>query len=151
RGWNTTRASQSVNVRLHASSVPSGVISTTVHPPGLAHGKGYQRAHLEPHWGAYCGQNTPPDQTGTSEACERASADKMGTTRDFSSVQEGSLHGLKNGKLSYSHAGLHACTDRKGGNGGEGHPDQEVAPPDVPASPKSDAPATVSTVPATER
>jgi putative DNA primase/helicase len=39
-----------------------GVISESVHPPGVVHGKGYKREHLEPQWEAYCpaepGQNT---------------------------------------------------------------------------------------------
>jgi putative DNA primase/helicase len=107
-----------------------GVISETVHPPGLAHGKGYKRAHLEPHWDAYCGQNTPPDQTGPFQACKRASADETDTTRENPSVQEGLPHGSKNGNLAYSHAGLHACTDKKGGNGGEGPSDQGPDPRD---------------------
>jgi putative DNA primase/helicase len=111
---------------------PFCIISTTVHPVGLAHGKGYRRVDFEEAWTAYCpGQDTPSAQSGTSEACKRASAEDMGTTRDFRSVQEEVLHGSKNGRLSHSHAGLHACTDRKAGNGGEGHSDQEIAPPDA--------------------
>jgi putative DNA primase/helicase len=107
-----------------------GIISTTVHPPGVAHGKGYRRVDLEEAWAAYCGQNTPSDQNGASQACERASADEMGTSCDFRSVREDIPHGSKNGNLSYSHAGLHACTDKNGGNGGEGHSDQGVDPLD---------------------
>ena len=36
---------------------------------------------------------------------------------DFRSVQSPPPDGSKNGKLSYSHAGLGAWTDRKAGNG----------------------------------
>jgi len=107
---------------------PFFIVSTTVHPPALAHGKGYRRSDFGEAWAAYCpGQNTLPTQSGTSEACKRASANEMGTTRDFRSVRADILHGSKNGKLSYSHAGLHACTDRKAQNGGQDHSDQEIA------------------------
>jgi putative DNA primase/helicase len=105
---------------------PFCIISATVHPAGLAHGKGYRRSDFKEAWNVYCpGQNTPLPQSGTSEACKRASADEMGTTNDFRSVQKDTPHGSKNGNLSYSHAGLHACTDRNGGNGGEGCSDQD--------------------------
>jgi len=112
---------------------PFCIISTTVHPPGLAHGKGYRRGDFKGAWDAYCpGQNTPLPQPGTSEACKRASADEMGITHDFRSVQKDIPHGSKNGNLSYSHAGLHACTDRNGENGADHGSDQEIAPADVP-------------------
>jgi putative DNA primase/helicase len=104
------------------------IISTTVHPPGAAHGKGYRRADFEAAWDSYCpGQNTLPAQSGASEACKRASSDEMGTTRDFRSVREDTSHASKNGKLFRRHAGLHGCADREAGNGGEGHIEQEVA------------------------
>src|SRR5262245_4724999 len=62
---------------------PFCIISTTVHRPGLAHGKGYRRADFTEAWDAYCpDQNTPLPQSGTSEACKRASADEMGITHD---------------------------------------------------------------------
>jgi putative DNA primase/helicase len=106
---------------------PFFIVSTTVHPPGLAHGKGYRRSDFGETWAAYCpGQNTLPAQSGTPEACKRASDDEMGTTRDFRSVREDIPHGSKNGKLSNSHTGLHACTDRKAQNSGQGHSDQQI-------------------------
>jgi hypothetical protein len=112
---------------------PFCIISTTVHPPGLAHGKGYRRGDFKEAWDAYCpGQNTPLPQPGASEACRRASADEMGITHDFRSVQKDIPHGSKNGNLSYSHAGLHACTDRNAENGADHGSDQEIAPADVP-------------------
>jgi putative DNA primase/helicase len=105
---------------------PFCIISATVHPPGLAHGKGYRRGDFKEAWNVYCPrQNTPFPQ---SEACKRASADEMGTTNDFRSVQKDISHGSKNGNLSYSHTGLHACTDRNGGNGGGGCSDQGQGP-----------------------
>jgi putative DNA primase/helicase len=50
---------------------PFRIISTTVHPPGRAHGKGYRKADFEEAWAAYCpGQNELAEQFGTSEACK---------------------------------------------------------------------------------
>jgi hypothetical protein len=99
---------------------PFGIISETVHPVGRPHAKGYQRAWLEDAWAAYLpGQNASPQPNPDFKACKRASADGMGTTRDFQSVQEASPHGLKNVNLSFSHAGLHACTVGKAKNGRE--------------------------------
>ena len=90
------------------------------------HGKGYKRARFEEAWAAYCsGQNASLGPKPSSEACKRASADGMGTSRDFRSVQNGSPHGSKNANLSYSHAGLHACTDRNPESGPEGQFDQK--------------------------
>src|SRR5262249_4640382 len=89
---------------------PFGITSETVHPAGGPHGKGYKRAGFEEAWAAYCsGQSASRGPKPASEACKGASADEMGTSRDFRSVQKGSPHGSKNGNLSYSHAGLHAC------------------------------------------
>lgn len=105
---------------------PFHVISTTVHPPGLPHGKGYRRTDFEGAWKAYCpGQNHPSPPFGASEAGKRATADEMGTTHDFRGVREDIPHGSKNGNLSYCHAGLHACTDPKPENGAKGQIDQE--------------------------
>jgi hypothetical protein len=42
---------------------------------------------------------------------------------DFRSVAEASAYGSKNDKLSHSHAGFDASTDRNGGNGTKGHID----------------------------
>ena len=112
---------------------PFHVISTTVHPPGVAHGKGYRRADFEGAWAAYCpGQNTLPAQPGAFEACKRASADEMGTTSDFRSVRETIPHGSKNGKLSYSHGALHACTDKTAPDNSQDHSDQGIVPADDP-------------------
>jgi putative DNA primase/helicase len=92
---------------------PFGITSETVHTPGQDHGKGYKRVRFEEAWAAYCaGQNPLASPIGTSEACKRASADEMGTSSVFRSVQEERPHGSKNANLAYSHAGLHACTDR---------------------------------------
>jgi hypothetical protein len=110
----------------------------TVHPPGLPQGKGYQKVHFEDAWAAYCpGQNMPPAQSSTSEAYIRTNADEMGATGDFRSVQKDLPYGSKNGKLSYGHAGLYGCTDRKPQNGGEGCSDREKAHDDYPDFPAS--------------
>jgi putative DNA primase/helicase len=105
---------------------PFRIISATVHPPGLPHGKGYRRADFEEPWRAYCpGQNPLSPSTDTSEACKRANADEMGASRDFRSVREIIPHGSKNDELSHSHAGLHACTDRKPENGAKDQIDHD--------------------------
>ena len=109
---------------------PFHIVSATVHPPGLPDGKGYRRADFEAAWDAYCaGQNTVAQQVGASEASKRPSADEMGTSRDFRSVRGSIPDGSKNGNLSYSHGCLDVWTDRKAQNGGQGHFDQEIAPP----------------------
>jgi Protein of unknown function (DUF3631) len=108
-----------------------GIISVNVRPEVGPQGKGYRRVGFEEAWAAYCGQITPSDQNGASEASQRTSADEMGTTRVFASVPDTPRDGSKNGKLAYSHAGWDAGTDKKGGNGGEGHSDQETAPSDA--------------------
>ena len=106
---------------------PFGIISETVHPIGQSHAKGYKRVKFEEVWEAYLpGQNAVPGQFQASEACKRASADEMGTSRDFRSVRETIPHGSKNANLSHSHAGLHACTDRKSENGDASDCDQRI-------------------------
>jgi hypothetical protein len=127
RPWADWKHGRSLTQRQLASLLaPFHVISTTVHPPSLPHGKGYRRADFEEAWKAYCpGQNHASPPSGTSETCKRASADEMGATHDFRSVREDIPHGSKNGNLSYGHAGLHACTDPKPENGAKGQIDQE--------------------------
>jgi hypothetical protein len=116
-----------------------GLISVSVHPPGVVHGKGYRRVDLEPQWDAYCpsmaGQAPASELPLSVQAGERASADGTGTTGDFSSGRDGLPPGSKNGNLAYSHAGLPARPDenapeegegqadhQNGGNGGVAHP-----------------------------
>jgi putative DNA primase/helicase len=106
-----------------------GILSESVHQPGVVHGKGYKRAHLEPQWEAYCpaelGQNGLSQLPSTFQAGERANVDGMGTTSAFSSGRKEVSPGSKNANLAHSHAGLPACPDENGGNGGKGHSDQE--------------------------
>jgi putative DNA primase/helicase len=107
---------------------PFGIISETVHPIGQSHAKGYKRVKFEEVWEAYLpGQNAVRRQFQPSEACKRASADEMGTSRDFRSVRETIPHGSKNANLSHSHAGLYACTDRKSENGDASDCDQRIS------------------------
>jgi Protein of unknown function (DUF3631) len=95
-----------------------GIISETVHPSGLKHAKGYQRVRFEEALAIYCPvktlARTDPD---ISKRANVQTPTASAQVDDFRSVQNPSPHGSKNGKLSYSHAGLHACTDRNGGNG----------------------------------
>jgi putative DNA primase/helicase len=106
-----------------------GIISTTVHPSGLSHGRGYRRVDLEPQWAAYCppapGQNDLSELPPDFQACERATNDESGTTRDFSSVRKRSPHGSKTAELPYSHADLHACTDENGVEADKGQSDHK--------------------------
>jgi len=112
---------------------PFFIFPDTVHPPGLAQGKGYKQAHFEGAWAAYCsGQNTPPAQPGAFYPYIRTSADEMGTSHDFRSVRGGIPYGSKNGKLSHSHAGLYAGTDRKPENGARSNSATTEAPSNDP-------------------
>jgi putative DNA primase/helicase len=109
---------------------PFQVVSVTVHPPGLSDGKGYRRADFDPIWAAYCpGRNQPSRPFGTSEASKRPSADEMGISPDFRSVQEQRPDGSKNANLSHSHAGLDGWTDREAERAVKGQFDQQIAPP----------------------
>jgi len=121
RPWTEWRGGKPMTQKQLAGLLkPFGIASETVHPVGEPHGKGYKRVRFEEAWAAYCsGQNASLGPKPPSEACKRASADAMGTSRDFRSVQKGSPHGSKNANLSYSHAGLHACTFRNQESGGE--------------------------------
>jgi hypothetical protein len=118
---------------------PFGIISEEVHPPGQTHGKGYKRVRFEEAWEAYLpgqnlGQNACAHQIPTSEARNRASPDGMGISSDFRSARETIPRGSKNANLSYSHAGLRACADRKPGNGARVHSDHENGAGDFPDS-----------------
>jgi hypothetical protein len=79
------------------------------------------------------GQNPARAQPPLSEACNRASDDGTGVTRDFRSVQETNSHASKNANLTNGDADLHACTDQKHPDGSEGGSDHEGDPSSVPA------------------
>jgi putative DNA primase/helicase len=97
-----------------------GIISNTVHPPGLPQGKGYRRADFEETWEAYCpGQIASHTDFDVSIRTNVQVPVESAQVSDFASVREGSACGLKNGKLSYRHADLYGCTDRKLKSGGE--------------------------------
>jgi len=99
---------------------PFGIISETVHIPGLAHAKGYKRVRFEDAWQRYLpGQNTSSDDFVPFETCTRASSDEMGTSAHFSIRAESNPHGSKNDHLFHSDAGLHACTDQNSQNAEE--------------------------------
>jgi hypothetical protein len=112
------------------------ITSTTVHPPGEAHGKGYRRSDFEESWARYLPPETHTHAASPlSEACKRASADGMGITSTFQSVQETKSARFENANLSYSHAGLHACTLQNGGNGNVCASDDVIAPSSAPETP----------------
>jgi Protein of unknown function (DUF3631) len=116
---------------------PFEIASETVHIEGLPHAKGYKRARFEEAWAAYppgkvAGENDAASPIPPSEACKRANADEIRTSSDFSKRANYFPHGSKNSELSYSHAGLHACTDRKPETGSEtdlAKPERHVATP----------------------
>src|SRR5262249_21627312 len=107
-----------------------GIISVSVHPPELVHGKGYRRVDpqppLEGDFPQESGQDTPSDQVGAFQAGERASAGEMVITSDFSSGRKDPPPGSKNGKLARSHAGLPACPDEIGVQEMEGQTDPDL-------------------------
>jgi hypothetical protein len=110
---------------------PFCITSETINLGGGHYAKGYKRAHFEEAWDAYCpGQNTLADQKGDVEASFRHNADDSSTSGDFRSVTDTNGDASKNGKLSHSHAGYDASTDRKGGNGAKGHSDHGIDPLD---------------------
>ena len=52
---------------------PFGICSETVHPPGLPHGRGYQRVRFEEAWEAYCPLvNTPLNPNPPFSKCASA-------------------------------------------------------------------------------
>jgi putative DNA primase/helicase len=91
-----------------------GIISVTVHPDGLSHGRGYRRVDFEEAWTVYCpGQNLARTDSDVSKCASVQRPVESTQVRDFASVQDARAHGSKNANLSHSHAGLHACTDKK--------------------------------------
>jgi hypothetical protein len=122
---------------------PFSIISETVSIPGLADAKGYKRARFEEAWAAYLpGQNASPRQFQHSETSKRRNAHETRTSRIFRNVAESIGDGSKNSKLSDSHAGFDASTDRKSQSGGASAIDQEITPPasvpsSAPVAPKS--------------
>jgi hypothetical protein len=94
------------------------IISTTVHPDGQAHGRGYRRTDFLEAWARYLPPETPTlASTPPFEVCKCASADETGITSTFQSVRETNSAHFENADLSNNHAGLHTCTLRKGGDG----------------------------------
>ena len=87
-----------------------GIISGTVHPPGLAHGRGYQRQQFDEVFDRYL---TPLDQSGCLDVCKCANPTAATKSNDNRSVQETIPHTSENDDLSHRDAGLHACTDGK--------------------------------------
>jgi putative DNA primase/helicase len=110
---------------------PFGIVSETVSIPGFNDAKGYRRTHFEEVWAVYCpGQNAVQADFPLSKRRSVGMPMKSAQVRDFRSVAEPPGDGSKNGKLSYSHAGFDASTDRKAQNSGQAHSDHEIASPD---------------------
>ncbi len=97
---------------------PFGIISETVDIRGLKSAKGYRRVHFEEAWAVYCPVKTPSHPK--SDFSKRRSVEvpvESAQVGDFQSVGKAHSDASKNGKLSHSHAGFDASTDRKAGNG----------------------------------
>jgi putative DNA primase/helicase len=110
---------------------PFGIVSETVSIPGFNDAKGYRRTHFEEVWAVYCpGQNAVQADFPLSKRRSVGMPMKSAQVRDFRSVAEPPGDGSKNGKLSNSHAGFDASTDRKAQNSGQAHSDHEIAPDD---------------------
>ena len=109
---------------------PFVIMPEEVHPAGQPHGKGYKRIRFEEAWEAYLpGQKRLAGQFQPFDPRKRASADEMGTSRDFPSAREEGPRGSKNANLSYSPAGLRACANRQPDNGNARNSDQGIDAP----------------------
>jgi putative DNA primase/helicase len=92
---------------------PFGIISETVHIPGLADAKGYRLVRFEDAWRRYLpDQNTSSDGFAHFETSNRPNADETGTSAHFRNVLKDIPDGSKTEDLSHSHAGLDAWTFR---------------------------------------
>jgi putative DNA primase/helicase len=110
---------------------PFGIVSETVSIPGFNDAKGYRRTHFEEIWAVYCpGQNAVQADFPLSKRRSVGMPMKSAQVRDFRSVAKPPGDESKNGKLSNSHAGFDASTDRKAQNSGQAHSDHEIASPD---------------------
>jgi putative DNA primase/helicase len=97
------------------------IISNTVHPPSLSQGKGYRRTDFEEAWRAYCpGEIASRSDSDISIRTNVQVPVESAQVSDSASVQTPPPYGSKNANLSYSHAGLYACTDRNPESGDEG-------------------------------
>jgi putative DNA primase/helicase len=83
------------------------IISTTVHPLGIAHGKGYERWQFDDALARYVTQG--PLNPDLSRASVQNAAG-VGQHDDFRSVRANTQHASKNGHLAHSHGVSHACT-----------------------------------------
>jgi putative DNA primase/helicase len=94
------------------------VISTTVHPPGLPHAKGYKRADFEDLWAAYCpGQTEAQPNLTVSKGASVQVPVSPAQLSILPSVRSDGAHGSNNSELCKNYAGLHACTLPKAENG----------------------------------
>jgi putative DNA primase/helicase len=121
RPWATWNKGKSISDRQVAKLLKQfPIVSEDVRPPGQGHAKGYKRARfLDPFERYLSPTNHASPQDGDAQACERANADGMGTTRDFSIRAESDLHGYKKCEKPANDGGLHACTDKRPPGGDE--------------------------------
>jgi putative DNA primase/helicase len=98
------------------------IISETVHPheTGEAKAKGYKRDRFTDAFDRYLsGANALSPQGEGAQACERASADEIGTSDTFCERAETEVHGCEKDKKPANDGGLHACTLANSNHGHE--------------------------------
>jgi hypothetical protein len=79
---------------------------------------GYRRADFDALWMAYCpGQHSTQPDLALPKCASVQVPISSAQVSGFRSVRDAVPLTSKNGNLSYSHAGLHACTLRKPENG----------------------------------
>jgi putative DNA primase/helicase len=121
RPWATWNKGKSISDRQVAKLLKQfPIVSEDVRPPGQGHAKGYKKARfLDPFERYLSPTNHASFRSEGSQACERASADGMGATCDFSIRAESNLHGCEKREKPANDGGLHACTDKTPSRGDE--------------------------------
>jgi Protein of unknown function (DUF3631) len=112
---------------------PFTIISETVHPheTGEVRARGYKRERFEDAFSRYLSsangsQNDASFQFEDAQACKRADSYEVGTTGTSCKRTEDDMRAHEKSEKSASHAGLHACTDKKPQNGDEERFDQRA-------------------------
>ena len=100
---------------------PFQIKSVTVHPPGVAHAKGYTRDQFVPLWETYFGgQNALTPETSFPKRASVQVPLPQAQQGAFRSVQNVVPHASKTPLSPYSPNESHACTDRKPNRGRKG-------------------------------
>ena len=114
------------------------IISETVHPSDLAHGRGYKRERFDEAFGRYLPSLTESPVSKCASVQVPLPQRQGGQNR---SVQEEVPHTSKSDDLAHSHSGLHTCTLQNGEMAQEGHIGELAAPIPEPISVAKEAPS----------